>query len=72
MKNAGLKRSKRILRWSQVAERIPLSKSNEWINSRIITTSEIKITVVIDRRYIELAVRALHSAFELAKDDKKA
>lgn len=27
MKNAGLKRSKRILRWPQVAERIPLSKS---------------------------------------------
>lgn len=39
--------------------------SDEGINIQLITTSEIKITVVIDERYLELAVRALHSAFEL-------
>ena len=35
------------------------------INIQMITTSEIKISVVIDEKYMELAVRALHSAFEL-------
>ncbi|MFT3930120.1 MAG: aspartate kinase [Spongiibacteraceae bacterium] len=35
------------------------------INILMITTSEIKISVVIDEKYMELAVRALHSAFEL-------
>ena len=39
------------------------------INIQMISTSEIKITVVIDERYLELAVRGLHSAFELAEDD---
>ena len=43
--------------------------STEGINIQLITTSEIKITVVIDERYLELAVRALHSAFELDKLD---
>ena len=55
-----------------VAAKMFETLSNEGINIQMITTSEIKITVVIDKRYIELAVRALHSAFELAKDDKKA
>lgn len=36
------------------------------INIQLITTSEIKTCVVIDERYMELAVRALHSAFELS------
>ena len=35
------------------------------INIQIITTSEIKISVVIEEKYMELAVRSLHSAFEL-------
>lgn len=35
------------------------------INIEVIATSEIKISVLIDREYTELAVRALHSAFEL-------
>ena len=39
--------------------------SNEGINIQMISTSEIKISVVIDEKYLELAVRALHSAFEL-------
>ena len=44
-----------------------LAKDN--INIQMISTSEIKITVVIDERYLELAVRGLHSAFELAEAD---
>ncbi len=39
----------------------------EGINIRMIATSEIKISVVVDEKYMELAVRALHSAFELDK-----
>ena len=39
--------------------------SEKGINIQIISTSEIKISVTIDREYLELAVRALHSAFEL-------
>ena len=39
--------------------------ADENINIEIITTSEIKISVVIEEKYLELAVRALHSAFEL-------
>ena len=35
------------------------------INIQMITTSEIKITVVIAEKYLELAVRALHTAFGL-------
>lgn len=45
-----------------------LAKEN--INIQMISTSEIKITVVIDEKYLELAVRALHSAFELEDKDK--
>ena len=39
--------------------------SAEGINIQLITTSEIKITVVVEERYLELAVRALHSGFDL-------
>ncbi|MBZ6065594.1 aspartate kinase [Aeromonas schubertii] len=35
------------------------------INMQLISTSEIKISVVVDEKYLELAVRALHDAFEL-------
>lgn len=38
---------------------------NENINIEMISTSEIKISVVINEKYLELAVRSLHSAFEL-------
>ena len=41
--------------------------SNERINIQMISTSEIKISVVIDDKYMELAVRALHKAFDLDK-----
>jgi aspartate kinase len=37
------------------------------INILMITTSEIKISVVIEEKFMELAVRALHEAFELDK-----
>ncbi len=45
--------------------------SREGINILMISTSEIKISVVIDEKYLELAVRALHSAFELDEDKSK-
>jgi len=41
--------------------------SREGINIKVITTSEIKISVLVDRKYMELAVQALHDAFELDK-----
>ena len=41
--------------------------SNEGINIRMISTSEIKISVVVDEKYLELAVRTLHKAFGLDK-----
>ena len=41
--------------------------SNEGINIKMISTSEIKISVVIDDKYMELAVRSLHDAFGLEK-----
>ncbi len=42
-----------------------LAKEN--INIQVITTSEIKISVLIDRKYLELAVQALHDRFELER-----
>lgn len=45
--------------------------AQENINIQIISTSEIKISVVIDEKYLELAVRALHTAFDL-DDDKES
>lgn len=41
--------------------------ANENINIEMISTSEIKISVVVNEKYLELAVRTLHSAFELDK-----
>ena len=41
--------------------------AREGINIKVITTSEIKISVLVDRKYLELAVQALHDAFELEK-----
>ena len=41
--------------------------SEEDINIQMISTSEIKTSVVIDEKYLELAVRALHTAFGLDK-----
>jgi len=41
--------------------------AKESINIKMISTSEIKIAVVVDEKYLELAVRALHDNFDLAK-----
>lgn len=40
--------------------------AGESINIQLISTSEIKVSVIIDEKYMELAVRALHSAFKLS------
>ncbi|MFO7604023.1 MAG: aspartate kinase [Gammaproteobacteria bacterium] len=48
-----------------VASKMFEALSKEGINIRMISTSEIKISVVVDEKYLELGVRALHSAFEL-------
>ncbi len=46
------------------------SLANDGINIQMITTSEIKISVIIDERYLELAVRGLHTAFDLDADPR--
>ena len=48
-----------------VASRMFEALAKETINIQMISTSEIKISVLIDEKYMELAVRALHKAFEL-------
>ena len=48
-----------------IANKMFASLAEEKINIRMISTSEIKISVVINERYAELAVRTLHEAFEL-------
>ena len=50
-----------------VAARMFKALADENINIKVIATSEIKISVLIDRKYMELAVQALHDAFELEK-----
>ncbi|WP_197919178.1 aspartate kinase [Thiosulfatihalobacter marinus] len=52
---------------SGVAAKMFRVLSDEGVNIKVITTSEIKISVLIDRKYMELAVQALHDAFELEK-----
>ena len=51
-----------------IASRMFEALSRETINIRMISTSEIKISVVVDEKYLELAVRALHDAFELENE----
>ena len=46
-----------------VASRMFSALADEGINIQLITTSEIKVSVVIEEKYTELAVRALHAAF---------
>ncbi len=41
--------------------------ADEGINIRLVSTSEIKVSVVVDEKYLELAVRVLHEAFGLAE-----
>ena len=51
-----------------VASQMFRTLSEEGINILMISTSEIKISVLIDEKYMELAVRALHKAFDLEKE----
>ncbi len=52
-----------------VATRMFQTLAKEGINIQMISTSEIKISVVIDAKYTELAVRVLHDAFDLSGKD---
>ncbi len=51
-----------------IASQMFRTLSEEGINIQMISTSEIKISVLIDEKYMELAVRALHKAFGLEKN----
>ncbi len=52
-----------------IASKMFRTLAEEGINIQMISTSEIKISVVIDEKYLELAVRILHKAFDLDQDD---
>ena len=52
-----------------IASRMFRALAEEGINIQMISTSEIKISVVTDERYLELAVRALHAEFRLEEGD---
>lgn len=54
-----------------VAKKMFETLGQEGINIHQIATSEIKISVLVDSKYLELAVRALHKAFELANDPRE-
>lgn len=54
-----------------VANRMFATLAKEGIMIQLISTSEIKTSVVIDEKYLELGVRALHSAFNLDVDPKE-
>ncbi|WP_295400894.1 aspartate kinase [uncultured Thiocystis sp.] len=51
-----------------IASQMFASLAGEGINIRMISTSEIKISVVVDEKYLELGVRTLHEAFRLDRD----
>ena len=52
-----------------VASRMFDALAQEGINIQMISTSEIKVSIVVAEKYLELAVRALHSAFDLDAED---
>lgn len=51
-----------------VASKMFSALASEGINIQMISTSEIKISVVVDEKYLELAVRSLHTAFGLDRE----
>ena len=53
-----------------IASKMFATLAQERINIRMISTSEIKVSVVVDEKYLELGVRALHQAFDLQEDNK--
>ncbi|MCL2829493.1 MAG: aspartate kinase [Betaproteobacteria bacterium] len=54
-----------------VASRMFRALAEEGINIQMISTSEIKISVIIDEKYLELAVRVLHKAFGLSESAER-
>ena len=52
-----------------IASKMFDSLAKEGVNIRMISTSEIKISVVVDEKYLELAVRTLHETFDLEQGD---
>jgi len=52
-----------------IASKMFRTLAEEGINIQMISTSEIKISVVIDEKYLELAVRVLHKSFNLEQED---
>lgn len=55
-----------------IATKMFTALAEEGVNIQMISTSEIKISVIIDEKYLELAVRALHDAFELEAEPEAA
>jgi aspartate kinase len=55
-----------------IAAKMFKTLADEQINIQMISTSEIKTSVVIDEKYLELAVRVLHRAFELEQEQSAA
>ncbi len=51
-----------------IASKMFEALASEGINIQMISTSEIKVSVVVDEKYLELGVRALHEAFDLAAE----
>ncbi len=51
-----------------IASKMFRTLAEEGINIQMISTSEIKISVIIDEKYLELAVRVLHKAFDLDQE----
>ena len=56
--------------YSGVAAKMFTALANEGINIQIISTSEIKVSVTVEEKYLELAVRCLHKAFNLHQKSK--
>ncbi len=54
-----------------IASKMFEALAKEGINIRMISTSEIKISVIVNEKYLELGVRALHQTFDLDKDTEQ-
>jgi aspartate kinase len=52
-----------------IAQKMFETLAQKGINIHVIATSEIKISVLIDEEYLELAMRSLHTAYGLDKQD---
>lgn len=57
--------------YAGVAQKMFKTLAEKGINIQVITTSEIKVSVLIGEEYVELAVRALHAAYDLGKETKE-